>query len=85
MVSGFQFFHMKQCFFSTNFRIVEPFNLDYVIHFNIPKKGLSSLVFNIKILLVETFGQTIKVLPGNLSFINECATMPSVKNVTKSI
>ena len=28
--------------------------------------------------------QIIKVLPGNLLLVNECATMPSVKNVTRS-
>ena len=30
----------KQCSLSTNFRIAEHFNLDYVIHFYIPKKEL---------------------------------------------
>ena len=28
--------------------------------------------------------QIIKVLPGNLPHVNECATMPSINNVTKS-
>ena len=41
MVSGFQVV-------STNFRIAEPSNLDYVIHFCIPKKRLSSPVITIK-------------------------------------
>ena len=41
MVSGFQVV-------STNFRIAEPSNLDYVIHFYIPKKRLSSPVITIK-------------------------------------
>ena len=38
------------------FCITEPSNLDYVIHFHIPKKGLSSPVFTITILVVEIFG-----------------------------
>ena len=28
--------------------------------------------------------QIIKVLPGNLTRVNDCATMPSVNNVSKS-
>ena len=58
---------MKQCTFSTNFciadlfnldyvihfYIADLFNLDYVIHFYIPKKGLSSSVFIIKVLAVN--------------------------------
>ena len=47
---------MKQYSFSTNFCIVEPFNLDYVIYFYIPTKGLTSPVFTIKILVAEIFG-----------------------------
>ena len=46
----------KQSSFSTNFHIAEPFNLDYVIHFYKPKKGLRSPVFTIKILMAEIFG-----------------------------
>ena len=42
--------------FFTNFRIVEPFNLDYVIRFCKPKKELSYAIFTIKILVAETFG-----------------------------
>ena len=78
----------KQCSFFTNFLIAEPFHLDYVIHFYIPKKGLSSSAFSIKILVIEIFGsisQIIKVLSGNISRVNECATMPSVNNVTTAI
>ena len=62
--------------------------MDYVIHFYIPKKGLSSSAFSIKILVIEIFGsisQIIKVLSGNISRVNECATMPSVNNVTTAI
>ena len=57
-VSGFHFFTliMKQCSFSTNFCIAESVNLDCIIHIYIPKKGLSSPVFTIKILVVEIFG-----------------------------
>ena len=47
---------MKRSSFSTNFRIVEPFNMDYVMHFYKPKKGLSSPVFSIKVLVAEMFG-----------------------------
>ena len=47
---------MKQYSFSTNFCIVEPFNWNYVIYFYIPKKGLTSPVFTIKILVAEIFG-----------------------------
>ena len=83
---------MKQCSFSTNFRIAEPFNLDYVIHFYILNTGLSSPVFPINILVVEylvAVRQVIKELPGNLSPGNlscayEYATIPSVNNVIKS-
>ena len=62
--------------------------MDYVIDFYIPKKGLSSSVFSVKILVVEIFdsiSQIIKVLSGNISRVNECATMPSVNNVTTAI
>ena len=61
MVSGFHFFQgryllsHKSVPFSTNFYIAESFNLDYVIHFYIHKKGLNSPVFTIKILVVEIF------------------------------
>ena len=77
---------MKQSSLSTNFRIEEPFNLDYVIHFYIYEKGLSSPVCTIKVLMAEMFGfrQIIRVLPGNLPRVNECATMPSVNNMTNS-
>ena len=33
---------------------------------------------------VQERKQIIKVLPGNLPRVNECATMPSINNVTKS-
>ena len=76
---------MKQSSFSINFRIAQPFNLDFVIRFYKLKKELNSA----KILVAETFGlgrQTVKALPGNLPRVifDECATMPSVNNVTKS-
>ena len=50
--------------------------MNYIIHFYKPKKGPSSPVFTIKILVAETFGitQIIKVLPGNLTRVNEYAT-----------
>ena len=57
MVSGFCFLQgsylqvMKQSPFSINI-----WNLDYVIQFYKPKKGLDSLVLTIKILVVEIFG-----------------------------
>ena len=70
---------MKQCFLSTNFGRVEPFNLDYVINFYMSKNGLGSSVFTLKT------RQRIKVLSGNLLRVNEWATMPSVNNVTKWI
>ena len=60
--------------------------MDYVIHFYKPKKGVSSLVFTIKISVAEclvAIRQAIIVLPANLPHVNECATMPSVNNVTK--
>ena len=78
---------MKQSSFSTNFRIAEPSNLNYVIHFCKPKKGLSSPVFTIEILVAETLScyQIIKVVPSNLPRAIECATMPSVSNVTKEM
>ena len=47
---------MKHCTFSTNFRIADLFNLDYVVHFHIPEKELSSPVFTIKVLAVHIFG-----------------------------
>ena len=49
---------IKSCIkppFSTNFCIAEPSNLDYVIHFYKPKKGLSGPVFTIKILVAKIF------------------------------
>ena len=60
-VSGFHFFQaviylLIKCSFSMNFRIVESFYVDCVILLNIPKKGSSSPVFTIKILVVEIFG-----------------------------
>ena len=72
---------MKQCSFSTNFDIAESFNLNSGINFHIPKKGLSSPVFTIKILAVEMFGcyQADKALPCDFSRVNACAAMPSVK------
>ena len=47
---------MKEASSSTNFCRAEPFSLDYVINFNKPKKGLSFLVFTIKILVSEILG-----------------------------
>ena len=47
---------MKKSSFSTNFRIAEPFNLDYVVHFYKRKNGLICPVFTIKVLVAETFG-----------------------------
>ena len=47
---------MNQSSFSTNFHIAEPFNLDYVIYFYKPKKGLNIPVFTIKILVAEILG-----------------------------
>ena len=49
------YYVMKQCFLSTNFGIVEPFNLDYVINVYMPKKGLGSSVFTLKNLAVKIF------------------------------
>ena len=46
---------MKQCPFSTHFHIAEPFNLDYVIDFYMPKKALNSPVIIIKALVVKIF------------------------------
>ena len=60
IVSGFQVV-------STNFRIAKPSNLDYVIHFYIPKKRLSPVI-TIKILAVKylvAIRPRIKVLPHN--------------------
>ena len=54
LVSGFHYF--QGSYFPTNFRVAKPFNLDYVIHFYKPKKGLTSPVFIIKILVAEVFG-----------------------------
>ena len=47
---------MKQSSFSTNFRITEPFNLDYLVNFYKRKNGLICPVFTIKVLVAETFG-----------------------------
>ena len=77
VVSGFYMFQVsyllsyETIFFLRNFCIEEPFNLDYIIHFYKPKKGLSCAIFTLKI-LVEKYlvGQMIKVLPGNLSTCN---------------
>ena len=53
VVSGFPVFML----FLHKSGTAEPFNLDYVIYFYIPnKKGLSSPVFTVKILVVQTFG-----------------------------
>ena len=46
---------MKQPSFSTNFRMAEPFNVDYVICFYNSEKELNSAIFNIKILAAEIF------------------------------
>ena len=47
---------MKKSFFSTNFHRAEPFDLHYFFRFYKPTKELSSAIFTIKILVVETFG-----------------------------
>ena len=74
---------MKKSSFATNFRIAEPFNLDYVIRFYKLKKELSSSIFTIKALVAETFG-----LGGQLNYclaiFHECATVSLLNNVTKS-
>ena len=65
----------------TIFRKAEPFNLENVIHFYIPKKGLSSPVLTSKFQWLKylvVIRQIIKVLRDNLSRVNECATMPAV-------
>ena len=46
---------MKQSYIFTNFRIAEPFNLDYVIRFYKLKKELSSAINTIKLLVAEAF------------------------------
>ena len=58
-VSGFHFF--QGSYFLSHERMfflhmAELFNLNYVMHFYIPKKGLSSPVFTIKNLVAEIFG-----------------------------
>ena len=53
---GHTFIKSWESSFSWNFRIAEPFNLDYVIRFYKLKKELSSAIFTIKILVAETFG-----------------------------
>ena len=94
VVSGFYMFQVsyllsyETIFFLRNFCIEEPFNLDYIIHFYKPKKGLSCAIFTLKI-LVEKYlvGQMIKVLPGNLPRVifRDCATIPSVNNETNRL
>ena len=83
VVAGFHFFYSKQSFFSSNFNIMEPFNLDYVIRFYKPKKELLLSKYQWQKYLVAT-RKIIKVLHGNLPRVNGCATMPSVNNFTKS-
>ena len=73
--------------FSTNLFIVDPFSLDYVIHFYKSKKGLSSAVSTTKILATETLDcldRSCDSLPESIPLVNECPTMLSVNNVTKS-
>ena len=63
---------------------LEPFNLDYVIHFINLRKGLV-----VEFLLsrfqwqkyLVSIRQAIKILPGNLPRVNECTTMLSINNV----
>ena len=47
------YYVIKQSSFYTNFRIAEPFNLEYVIRFYKPYKGLSSAIFIMKILVAK--------------------------------
>ena len=70
---------MKQSSISTDFRIAEPFNLDYVIHSYQPKIGLSSPVFTMKILVAEIFGY----YPANIFLfkVNNKNTSKGVKYV----
>ena len=72
---------MKQSSFSTNFPIAKCFNLDYVLHFYKPKKWLLLSKFQWQKYLVS-IRKKIKVLHDNLPRVNECATMPSVNNVS---
>ena len=87
---------MKQFSFSTNFCTAKPFNLNCIIHFYKPKKGLSTInlrkglvpFFPIKILMTEilvAIRQIIKILPGNLPRVNQYTTLPSVNNVTNKL
>ena len=57
------------------------FQFEFWYQFSYTEKGLSSPVFTIKILAVETFGcyQADKALPCDFSRVNACAAMPSVK------
>ena len=66
---------------------MEPFSLDYVIHFYKSKKGLSSAVSTTKLLATETLDcldRSCNSLPEPIPRVNECPTMLSVNNVTKS-
>ena len=68
---------MKQRSFSTNFCIAEPFK--WTSQMDDPYQDFSG-----KNIYLVAIRQIIKVLPDNLSRVNECATMPSVNNMTKS-
>ena len=66
---------------------MEPFSLDYVIHFYKSKKGLSSAVSTTKLLATETLDfldRSCDSLRESIPRVNECPTMLSVSNVTKS-
>ena len=77
VVSAFHFFQgtysqvMKQSSFSTNFCIVGPLSLNYVIRFYKPKKGLFLSRFQQQKLLVG-IRKINKVLHDNLPRVNEC-------------
>ena len=89
VVSDFSFFKdnysevLKQSSFSTNLCIAEPLDLNYVIHFYRPKKGLLLSSFQWKKCLVLV-RKIIKVAYDNLPLVSELGTMSSVTIVTKS-
>ena len=78
---------MKQSSFSTNFIIAVSLNFDYVIRFCKPKKGFSSPVFTVEVLVAETVDirQIIKLLPSDLPRAIECAAMPPVNDKTSRL
>ena len=68
-------------FFLSKFSHSETFQLDYVLHFYKPKRWLLLSKFQWQKYLV-VIRKKIKVLHDNLPRVNECATMPSVNNVS---